>query len=268
MMLKFFLIILVSLNTVWAKDSGSFWIYNQNTQEVVGGKSTQLQRPIASITKLMTALLVVESVQPLDTEIKYQGWIWQKKSVSRRELLESLLIRSDNAASESLAAAWAGGRQEFINSMNRRAKTLGMNNTNFDDPSGLSAKNISTAEDVAKLILAASKHEIIRKISVTKFVAVEREAKQKINRIEIPNTNQGLLFEFDNIILSKTGFTSKAGWCLALMVEKSKQNYIIVILGEPSPQSRADKARHLINNYVKILERDDLNENRFYLFNF
>ena len=216
----------------------------------------------------MTALLVVESVQPLDTEIKYQGWIWQRKSVSRRELLESLLIRSDNAASESLAAAWAGGRREFIDQMNRRARALGMDNTLFDDPSGLSAKNVSTVEDVAKLIVAASKHEIVRKISVSKYIAVEREIKQRINRIEIPNTNQGLLFEFDNIILSKTGFTSKAGWCLALMVEKSNQNYIIVILGEPSPQSRADKARHLINNYVKIQEKDDVHENRFYLFDF
>lgn len=267
-MLKFFILLLFSLNTAYSQDYGSYWIYNQDTKIAIGGKSTQQQRPIASITKLMTALLVVESVQPLDTEIKYQGWIWQKKSVSRRELLESLLIRSDNAAAESLAAGWAGGRKEFIEQMNRRARSLGMNNTKFDDPSGLSAKNISNVEDVAKLIGAASRHEIIRKISISKYIQVERDTKQKINRIEIPNTNQGLLFEFDNIILSKTGFTNKAGWCLALMVEKSNQNYIIVILGEPNPQSRADKARHLINNYVNIQEKDYINENWFHLFNF
>ena len=99
-------------------------------------------------------------------------------------------------------------------------------------------------------------------------VLVEHTIKQRINQIQIPNTNQGLLFEFDNILLSKTGFTRKAGWCLALMVEKSGQDYVIAILGEPTPQSRADKARHLINNYVKIQEKDDINENRFYLFNF
>ncbi len=235
---------------------------------MVGGYATDQKRPIASITKLMTALLVVESKQPLDTKITYQGWIWQKKTVSRQELLESLLIRSDNAASESLASAWAGGRKEFLIQMNRKAKELGMANTFFDDPSGLSAKNISTAEDVAKLINAAAKHEIIKRISISKYVLVERDIKQKINQIEIPNTNQGLLFEFDSIILSKTGFTRKAGWCLALMVEKNSQKYTVVILGEHTPQSRADKARHLINNYVKIQEKDGYSEDWFYLFNF
>ena len=267
-MIKIFLIFLLSASSVMAKDNSSYWIYNLDTSQVIGGASTSQQRPIASITKLMTALLIVESKLPLDTEIKYHGWIWQKKNVSRRELLESLLIRSDNAAAESLAISWAGGRKEFIDQMNRRASTLRMSQTQFDDPSGLSAKNISTAEDVAKLISAASKHEIIKKLSVSKYVSIEKNIKQKINKIEIPNTNQGLLFEFDNIVLSKTGFTRKAGWCLALMVEKSNQQYIIVILGEPSPQSRADKARHLINNYVKIQEKDDYSEDRFYLFNF
>jgi D-alanyl-D-alanine endopeptidase (penicillin-binding protein 7) len=267
-MLKFFLIFFIFTNISWAKDQGTFWIYNSTQNQIIGSSLSTQQKPIASITKLMTALLVVESKQPLDTKISYQGWIWQKKSVSRHELLESLLIRSDNAAAESLAASWAGGRKEFIIQMNRKAKELGMTNTRFDDPSGLSSKNISTAEDISKLILASARHEIIKKVSVSKYVLVERDIKQRINQIEIPNTNQGLLFEFDSIILSKTGFTNKAGWCLALMVEKSNQNYIIVILGEPSPQSRADKARHLINNYVKIQEKDDYSEDRFYLFNF
>lgn len=265
-MLKFLLISFLFINTAWAQTS--FLIYNQDSKIVIGGQEINKSRPIASITKLMTALIIVESKLPLDTEIKYQGWIWQKKTVSRKDLLESLLIRSDNAASESLAASWGGGRAEFIQEMNRMAAKLGMNRTRFDDPSGLSAKNVSTAEDLVKLIIAANRHDIIKKASISKYVLVEHTIKQRINQIQIPNTNQGLLFEFDNILLSKTGFTRKAGWCLALMVEKSGQDYVIVILGEPTPQSRADKARHLINNYVKIQEKDDINENRFYLFNF
>lgn len=265
-MLKFLLVCFLFINTAWAQTS--FLIYNQDSKIVVGGHEIKRSRPIASITKLMTALVIVESKLPLDTEIKYQGWIWQKKTVSRKDLIESLLIRSDNAASESLAVSWAGGRSQFINEMNRHAAKLGMTNTRFDDPSGLSPKNVSTAEDLIKLIEAASKHDIIKKISVSKYVLVEHSIKQKINQIQIPNTNQGLLFEFDNILLSKTGFTRKAGWCLALMVEKSGTEYAIVILGEPTPQSRADKARHLINNYVKIQEKDSINENWFYVFDF
>ena len=189
-MLKFLLISFLFINTAWAQTS--FLIYNQDSKIVIGGQEINKSRPIASITKLMTALIIVESKLPLDTEIKYQGWIWQKKTVSRKDLLESLLIRSDNAASESLAASWGGGRAEFIQEMNRMASKLGMNRTRFDDPSGLSAKNVSTAEDLVKLIIAANRHDIIKKASISKYVLVEHTIKQRINQIQIPNTNQGL----------------------------------------------------------------------------
>lgn len=266
MKFKLLLIFFIVTNTAWAQSS--FLIYDQDSNTVIKGQDTNKQRPIASITKLMTALIIVESKLPLDTEIKYRGWIWAKKSVTRKELLESLLVRSDNSAADSLAESWAGGRQEFIAEMNRKAIKLGMSNTRFDDPSGLSSKNVSTAEDLIKLVVATGKHDLIKRASVSKYILVERQTKQKINQIQIPNTNQGLLFEFDNILMSKTGFTRRAGWCLALMVEKSERDYIIIILGEPTPKSRADTARHLINNYVNIQEKDYNNENRFYLFNF
>ena len=106
-------------------------------------------------------------------------------------------------------------------------------------------------------------------MSSSRFLIIEKKTNKKIRQVKIPNTNKELLFDFDNIVLSKTGFTNPAGRCLALVVEKEKQKYIIVILGEKTPQSRTERARHLINNYAIVSENEGIeNENRIHLFNF
>lgn len=217
--------------------------------QIIYQEDVSLQRPIASLTKLMTALIVVESNLDLDQRVKYRGGIFKSKSVSRLELLESLLIRSDNAAAEALAKSWPGGRSEFISQMNARAEQLGMEYTDYFDPSGLDNRNVSTAIDLSKLIIVCSHYPLISNISSTKYLTVERKYRKKIKKVSVGNTNK-LLFEFDNIVLSKTGTTTAAGRCLALMVEKNNRRYAIVILGERTVQDREDKARNLIFNYV------------------
>ncbi len=232
----------------------SYYVFNKTKNEVVTAESEQIKRPIASLTKLMTALVIIESNIDLDKKVQYKGGIFFKREVSIKQLLESLLIKSDNAASESLAKAWPGGRIEFINSMNQRAASLDMKDTTFADPSGLDKGNISTAVDLAKLIKESAKHELIAKTSSSKFFKIEQQTKKKIKYVSIGNTNKNLLFEFENIVLSKTGFTNPAGRCLALVVEKNGNHYTIVILGEKTVVDRENRARHLINNYVKIYE--------------
>jgi D-alanyl-D-alanine endopeptidase (penicillin-binding protein 7) len=225
-------------------------VLNLSDNKVETEENMYQQRPMASLTKLMTALLIVESNLDLEEKVKYRGGIWFAKKVSRQELLDSLLIRSDNAAANALADSWPGGRKMFVAKMNERAHELGMLQTVYADPSGLDDRNVSTAMDLTKVIVAAGYHQLISNISTTKYLMVERKYKKKIKQVQIGNTNRNLLFDFDEIILSKTGTTTLAGRCLALLVLKENKRYAIVILGEKTIQAREEKARHLIFNHV------------------
>lgn len=244
-------------------------VYDLSDDKIVKSANPYEQRPVASLTKLMTALVVVESSPEWKDSVTYKGHIWPNKKVTKIELLESLLIKSDNLAAEALAESWAGGRAAFIIAMNAKAQQLKMYGTNYEDPSGLGKGNVSTVTDQSKLIMEISKYPMIKEISTSKFLEVESRTKQKIRKVQFNNTNQKLLFEFDNIILSKTGFTNPAGRCLALLVEKGSHTYAIVILGEKTPLSRENQARHLINRYVTIVEPKVENDGSgFYLLNF
>lgn len=257
------LILLVS-SQVQANEVSNI-VYNYSDNTLLVQEHMDKKRPIASLTKLMTALLVVESNTNLDEKIKYQGGIFQSKLVSKEELLDSLLIRSDNAAAKAFANNWRGGEKEFIKEMNARAKELGMNYTEFFDPSGLDKRNVSTARDLTKLVIETSKHKIICEKSSSKYITIEHRNKQKISYVSIGNTNKNLLFEFDDIILSKTGWTNPAGRCLALMVQKDSKKYVIIILGERTTKEREEKARQLINNYAILNETE---KDHSHLFNF
>jgi D-alanyl-D-alanine endopeptidase (penicillin-binding protein 7) len=258
--------ILLLVSSSALAQSSSYYVFDQTDNDIIVGEFVAEKRPVASLTKLMTALLIVESSISLEEKVKYHGGIFQTKMVKRGELLESLLIRSDNAAAEALAASWYSGRSGFVKDMNVRAKQLGMINTGYADPSGLDRHNVSTAIDQSILISAAAQYPIIATTSSSKYITIERKTKKKINYVSIGNTNKNLLFEFDNIILSKTGFTNPAGRCLALMVEKDQHKFVIVILGEKTTIDRENRARQLINNYVTIKERNL--DDRVHLFNF
>lgn len=233
--------------------NNSYLVYNQSEERLVTGQSIDQVRSIASVTKLMTAIVVFENERNLDQEIRYRGVFYTGRYVSRKKLLESLLIRSDNKAAEALAEDWPGGKIEFVSKMNSKARELGMQNTNFADASGLLAMNMSTARDLVLLVTAASKHEQILKISSSQYFLTEQQnKKKKVSQIEVPNTNRGLLNEFSNIVLSKTGWTTPAGRCLVLLVEENKQKYAVVILGEKSNKDREAQARYLINTHIRF----------------
>jgi D-alanyl-D-alanine endopeptidase (penicillin-binding protein 7) len=183
----------------------------------------------------------------MDEEVPYKGGIWRNKRVKRSDLLESLLIKSDNQAAEALAESFNGGRDQFIVTMNQRAKSLGMLNTQFEDPSGLGKHNTSTAKDLSILVSKTYEHSEISSTSSSKFFKVEIKNKKKITYMTVGNTNSQLLKIFDNITLSKTGYTDPAGRCLALMVEKNSKKYVIIILGEKTSGDRFYRARNLIN---------------------
>jgi len=165
-------------------------------------------------------------------------------------LFQAMLVRSDNAAAETLARDYPGGRSAFIARMNAQAIEWGMKNTRFEDPTGLGANNISSVDDVANMMEVSAGYWIIQEITTRKQVAVETQFKKRIRTVSLKNTNTPLLFEFDNIIVSKTGLTSRAGWCLGLVVEQRKQQFVIVVLGEPSKQQRIKTIQKIMYNHV------------------
>ena len=183
-------------------------------------------RPLASITKLMTAMVSLDYDDDLNRMVELKplaSTSLPKRKYSRNDLFHAMLIRSDNGAAETIASDYPGGRKSFIEAMNRKALQIGMLSTYFKDPTGLSVQNTSTATDITNMVIAASYYSVIRETSIKKQALFETKYKKRIRTIALKNTNQPLLFEFDQIIISKTGFTNPAGWCVALMVEKKEK---------------------------------------------
>ena len=224
--------------------STSQTILTQNTQEV---------RPIASITKLMTALVALRSGIDLDKKaplINKWSTVLPRREYTRKELLTAMLIRSDNSAAESLAHDYPGGRSAFISEMNRTASLLGMSNTQFEDASGLSKNNVSTAEDLQKLLREVYAIPIVRDISTSTNGSVRIEQKKRNKEIVFSNTNINVLTEFKQVQVSKTGLTTPAGWCLGMVVLESNQPTYIVVLGYKTKQQRLDKIKEIMYNHI------------------
>ncbi|NBP16189.1 peptidase S11 [bacterium] len=206
-----------------------------------------LLRSIASITKLMTAIVVLDSGLDLAENIPYPTPS-SKKKLSRLELLYLLLIRSDNHAANSLAEG-SGGPSWFVYLMNKKAEELNLFNTRFQDPSGLGAGNKSTAQDLKDLLNYAYNYDIIKNISATGTLSfVETIPGKKSKELILNNTNRLLLQEFNNIRLSKTGTTNAAGKCLVMVVvTESYEKIAIVILGAKNRDQVNKIARVVIN---------------------
>ncbi len=251
--MKWIIILSLFVNCAWAKSSSSVLVYNQTTGTVLVSQGTQNIRPLASITKLMTALVALDAGLDLNRKLTLSSnWpaVLPRKIYTRQELLIAMLVRSDNAAAETLAADYPGGRAAFLQEMNLRAKTLGMNNTHFSDASGLSNENKSTALDIHRLLVAASFQPFIRENSPKRQAEFETVLKKKTHTIILQNTNGPALFEFENIVITKTGLTTAAGWCVAVLVEQDNQTYAVVILGAKTKQDRLDRLKEIMYTYI------------------
>ena len=245
----------------WA-NTGSIFVYNKSQDDIVTANNHTQLRSIASITKVMTAMVYLDYHQYLNTKIRLQTPVRSnlpRQDYSRRDLLAAMLVRSDNAAAETLAADYPGGREAFIRAMNAKARTLKMSSTQFVDPSGLNSGNQSTAGDLVEMMLAAARYPLIREASTARQASFETYHRQKIRTIELPNTNRPLLLEFDSIIVSKTGWTTPAGWCVGMVVEKDRQVYVVVVLGSRTKQERFDTAKRLMINHIPDRQIEELN---------
>jgi len=245
------LTLLFVLSTAHAREP-SVYVYNETLDRVEYQRNSTEYRPMASITKLMTAMVALDHSKdlfrqlPLNTTVRSN---LPRGTYTRQELFTAMLVRSDNAAAETLAGDYPGGRKEFVWRMNQQAKEWGINAV-FRDPTGLDAHNMATAGDVGTMAGYAAGYWVIRDASVKKTVAFERKFKKRLRVIQLNNTNRPLLMEFDEIIASKTGFTNPAGYCVALVVEHQKQRRVIVVLGERNKSRRIDTVQDIMYNHV------------------
>ena len=210
-------------------------------------------RALASMTKLMTAMVALDYDRDMNRKLvlsKNAGSKMPRREYTRGELFHMLLINSDNEAAETLAADYPGGRQRFIQHMNSRSLMLDMYNTHFDDPSGLSKYNVSTASDVTQMVVESSNYPEIREISTKKVATILTQIKQKNRVLVLHNTNTAILSQVNGVQVSKTGYTNPAGFCVAIMVHKTSgdKDYheVIVVMGARNSTQRVDTVKRVV----------------------
>jgi len=229
-------------------------IYNPETGEILWENHSKEQRSIASITKVMTALVFLDSGAPLNQMVTVQRsdvsrasttYLRNGFTLTAEDLLNLLLVGSDNAAARALARISPMGYDGFIESMNLRARQLGLESTTYADPSGLMAENLSSAYDQARLIAFAAADErlgaIMRKTSYSTQVGKRM--------ITANSTNQIVRTGDIDVVGGKTGFINRSGYCLAtlLRLPSTGQQVAVVVLGAKTNASRFWETRHLFN---------------------
>jgi serine-type D-Ala-D-Ala endopeptidase (penicillin-binding protein 7) len=229
-------------------------IYNPETNQVLWEENSQTQRSIASITKVMTATVFLEDNPDLTQPVVVQrSDVFQASTthlhandkVTTDDLLHLLLIASDNAAARALARVSPLGSDGFIRRMNEKAEELGLESTHYADPSGLLSENVSSAYDMARLITHASQDERISSIMRTPEYTVYSGKRP----ITFHSTNHLLREGNVDVRAGKTGFISKAGYCLAtvLRLPQSGQEVAVVVFGARSNAGRFMESRNLFN---------------------
>jgi D-alanyl-D-alanine endopeptidase (penicillin-binding protein 7) len=230
---------------------------------VVYAKHPDAPRPIASITKLMTAMVVLDSSLALDEPIRITkddrdlrrltgSRLEYGALLSREQLLRLALMASENRAANALARTYPGGEQAFVKAMNRKARTLGMTDSRFIDPAGLDAGNVASARDVATMVLAARRYPLIRSATTTRRMSV-RPYKGR-GELRFANTNRLLKNKHWEIQVSKTGYINEAGRCLVMQAEIADQPLVIVLLnsfGKLTPFGDSNRIRKWIENGIQ-----------------
>jgi D-alanyl-D-alanine endopeptidase (penicillin-binding protein 7) len=234
-----------------ALNSSVALVIDQDTNEVLFSKNEQAVLPIASLTKLMTGLIISEAKLSMDEVITItQADVDTEKGstsrlkvgaqLTRREMLHLALMSSENRAASALGRTYPGGLQTFVGLMNAKARQLGMHDTNYVEPTGLSSKNQSSAKDLAILVNQASEDAILREFSTSHGhqVAVGRQT------LQYNNTNRLVKSPAWDIGVQKTGYISEAGQCLVMQAKVSGRKLIMVFLDSAGKLTRiADAER-------------------------
>jgi D-alanyl-D-alanine endopeptidase (penicillin-binding protein 7) len=207
------------------------WLVADGTGKIIQGENTTQQRSIASITKLITAMVVLDANQDLDEFLK---------PYTRREMIQLALVKSDNQASLDLCKHYPGGTVQCVKAMNDKAKLLGLTKTQFIESSGLSVMNVSTAEELIKIVMAASKYKEIILAARTSEVKIKLKKKWFV----FHNTNP-IIGKRHDFVVSKTGFINASGGCIVTMIDTEIGTRIVVVLGSKNTHTRIPEAEFI-----------------------
>lgn len=242
-----FIILLLSLFSSGVRASivpitAQAWLVADGNGKKIDGNNTNEVRSIASITKLMTVMVVLDANQDLDEIIstKHLG-----KKLSRRALISLSIVKSDNTASKILCEKYTTGFKGCVDAMNDKAKSLEMFDTHYVEPTGLYNDNVSTAEDLVKLVLAASKYPIIVEDSNKDKVIIPVNKKKSSH---FHNTNR-LVHEGYSFVVSKTGWIRKSGGCIVMMMPTEKGIRTVILLGSKNTKTRIPEAKMIALAY-------------------
>ena len=235
-----------------AVHSGSALVVAQDGGETLYEKNATTVVPIASITKVMTAMVVLDSMPNLqesititDEDVDYlkgsRSRLQVGTAMTREMALLLALMSSENRAAHALGRHYPGGLAAFVAAMNRKAASLGMARTHFEDPTGLTSNNVSTARDLARMVAAAHRYPLIREFSTTSGATAEVKGRE----LEYHNTNQLVKSPTWEIGLSKTGYIQEAGKCLVMQARVADRPVVIVLLDSAGKQTRIGDANRI-----------------------
>ena len=244
---------------VWANSSAAMQLNAQHaivikddTKEVLFGKDQDAVVPIASLTKLMTAMVVLDSKPDMHEKISIQAddvdMLKHSRShvpvgttLPRKEILRLALMSSDNRAAAALARTYPGGNAAFIRAVGEKIKTLKMAHTIIKEPTGLSPDNTSTASDLASMAIAASQYPDIVHITTDRSESITMNGHARVVR----NTNRLVGARGWDVLLSKTGFTNEAGRCLIMRIQQAGVRATLVLLNANADSTRAFDALNI-----------------------
>ncbi len=236
--------------------SANVLVYDANAGQAIYSKGADTVTPIASVTKLMTAMVVLDAAQPLDEMITVDiadldllkgshSRLRLGAELSRREMLRLALMASENRAASSLARHYPGGSAAFVEAMNQKALALNMTRSHFSDPTGLSSENVATAHDLARMVQAAAGYPLIREFTTTPSHYVEVQPTGQL--LGFNNTNALVKSGGWDIQVSKTGFIREAGKCLVMLATIASRPVVIVLLDSYGKLTRigdANRVKH------------------------
>ena len=232
--------------------SSSVLIIDQSDSSVLYSRHSDVPMPIASITKLMTALVVLDADQPLDEPIQITeadrdlpkggpSRLIVGTTLTRGDLMHLALMSSENRAAHALGNNYPGGVPAMVAAMNAKAAALGMTSAHFVDPTGLSSQNVASPEDLSKLVIAASRNPSIREYSTDRRYAV----KVRRRMVEFRNTDNLVANPTWNIIVQKTGYITEAGKCLVMAAVIEGRSVVIVLLDSLGKYTRVADAKRI-----------------------
>jgi D-alanyl-D-alanine endopeptidase (penicillin-binding protein 7) len=232
--------------------SAAALVLDRATGSVIYARKETEAAPIASITKLMTALVVIDARQPLDEVIEITAADRTRTDnvasrlavgtrLTRRELLRLALMSSENRAAQALCRSYPGGEDACLAAMNARAKDLGMTHAHFEDGTGLSMRNVASPNDLAKLVIAANHEELIREFSTTPTY----EARVGRQLLQFHNTDPLVRDPEWQVSVQKTGHIAAAGQCLVLQALIDGRDVVIVLLNSFGKYTRVADARRI-----------------------